>query len=79
MEHQLVQLHVLGHLISTHQSFVMIFSLDIIAKEKQQDRKRVKMQNSATSTTNKKEADRTAAPSADLWEDRDVRFDISLK
>ena len=56
----------------------MIFSLDIIAKEKQA-RKKEKMQNSATSTTNKKEADKTAAPSADLWEDRDVRFDISLK
>eukprot|EP00795_Rhopilema_esculentum_P014110 gene14110-5101_t len=26
----------------------------------------------------KKEADKTAAPSADLWEDRDVRFDITL-
>ena len=56
----------------------MIFSLDIIAKEKQA-RKNERMQNSATSTANKKEAEKTAAPSADLWEDRDVRFDISLK
>lgn len=72
----------LGLLIRTHldgnSSFVMIFSLDIIAKEKQA-RKKEKMQNPATSTTNKKDADKTAAPSADLWEDRDVRFDISLK
>ena len=29
--------------------------------------------------TTKKESDKTAAPSADLWEDRDVRFDVTMK
>jgi len=28
--------------------------------------------------TTKKESDKTAAPSADLWEDRDVRFDVTM-
>ena len=50
----------------------MIFSLNLFhTKAVESDR----MQQPPA----KKDAEKTAAPSPDLWEDRDVRFDITLK